>query len=94
MKSARAPYTPLPSHNRRSLDLERLVDIAVEPFLQRGYDGTSMADIPAAAGARKSTLYHHVRGKEELLRSGSQRSLIAYSAMLEEPEATVLSDAA
>ncbi|WP_369123230.1 TetR/AcrR family transcriptional regulator [Nocardia nova] len=70
MRSARAPYPPRPSTNRRSLDLEQLVDVAVELFLWKGYDGTSMADIAAAVGARKSALYRHVEEKRNSVASG------------------------
>lgn len=33
----------------------------------RGYEGTSISDIAAALGIRKSTVYHHVESKQQLL---------------------------
>ncbi len=48
---------------------ESLLAVAVEVFNERGYDGTSMEHLSRAAGISKSSIYHHVRGKEELLRA-------------------------
>ena len=36
-------------------------------FSQRGYYGTGMEDIAAEVGLRASSLYNHVRSKQELL---------------------------
>jgi AcrR family transcriptional regulator len=49
-------------------DTASLLAVAVEVFTERGYDGTSMEHLAAAAGISKSSFYHHVQGKEELLR--------------------------
>jgi AcrR family transcriptional regulator len=73
---------------RNTLALDDVVDIALIVFLEQGYDGTSMADLSAAAGITKSSLYHHVSSKEELLRLGIDRALSAQKAMLDEEEAT------
>jgi AcrR family transcriptional regulator len=69
-------------------DTDRVVDVAVQVFLERGYDRASMGDIARAAGLGKSSLYHHVAGKEELLERGLRRALDALFAALEEPEAS------
>jgi AcrR family transcriptional regulator len=68
-------------------DAERVVDVAVAVFLERGYDGASMGDIARAAGLGKSSLYHHVAGKEDLLGRGLRRALDALFAALEETSA-------
>jgi AcrR family transcriptional regulator len=44
-----------------------IVDAATRVFSERGYHGSSMADVAAAVGIRKPSLYHHVRSKEDLL---------------------------
>jgi AcrR family transcriptional regulator len=49
--------------------------VAVELFNERGYDGTSMRDLAARLGIAKSAIYHHVSGKEELLRMALDRAL-------------------
>ena len=74
--AARAPY-----------DVDRLVDVAVEVFLQHGYDRASMGDIARASGLGKSSIYHHVSGKEELLDRGVGRALDVLIGMLDETEA-------
>jgi AcrR family transcriptional regulator len=69
-----APYTPA-----------SLLAVAVEVFNRRGYDATSMEDLAQATGITKSSIYHHVRGKEELLRLAVSRALDGLTAVLEEP---------
>jgi AcrR family transcriptional regulator len=68
-------------------DLDNIVDLAVRVFLERGYDGTSMADLAQAAGITKSSFYHHVSGKEELLERGVGRALDALFGVLDEADA-------
>lgn len=66
---------------------ETLLAVAVEVFLRQGYDGTSMEDLAAAAGISKSSIYHHVRGKEGLLRLALAWALDGLFATLDEPGA-------
>jgi AcrR family transcriptional regulator len=65
-----------------------LVDVAVAEFNQRGYDATSMEDLSRAAGITKSSFYHHVTGKEALLRVALERALDGLFAILDEEQAT------
>src|SRR4051794_3688761 len=46
---------------------ERLLRAAADVFAQRGYDGTRVADIAAAAGVSNGALYSHFGSKAELL---------------------------
>src|SRR5580704_12905208 len=46
---------------------ERLLSAAADVFGQRGYDGTRVADIAAAAGVSNGALYAHFASKAELL---------------------------
>lgn len=66
---------------------ESLLAVAVDVFNVRGYDGTSMEDLAKAAGITKSSIYHHVAGKEELLRLAVTRALDGLFGVLEEPGA-------
>jgi AcrR family transcriptional regulator len=66
---------------------ETLLAVAVEVFIERGYDGTSMVHLSRAAGISKSSIYHHVRGKEELLQRAVGRALDGLFGILEEPAA-------
>lgn len=67
---------------------ESLLDVAVRVFTERGYDGTSMEHLAQASGITKSSIYHHVRSKDELLRLALGRALDALFAVLDEPAAT------
>ena len=49
--------------------------MAVKLFNERGYNGTSMEDLSRKLGITKSTIYHHVPSKEELLRLATGRAL-------------------
>lgn len=66
-----------PVARRSRYDVDRLLAVAVEVFIERGYDGTSMEDLARAAGITKSSIYHHVESKEHLLRLAVERALDA-----------------
>jgi AcrR family transcriptional regulator len=68
-------------------DAESLLAVAVTEFNTRGYDATSMEDLSRAAGITKSSFYHHVSGKEELLRAALARALDGLFGILDEPAA-------
>jgi AcrR family transcriptional regulator len=46
---------------------ERLLSAAADVFAERGYDGTRVADIAAAAGVSNGAMYAHFGSKAELL---------------------------
>ncbi|MEU3193668.1 TetR/AcrR family transcriptional regulator [Streptomyces sp. NPDC006992] len=77
----------MPTVKRDTYTPDSLLSVAVRVFNERGYDGTSMEHLSQAAGISKSSIYHHVRGKEELLRRGISRALDELFAVLEEPRA-------
>ncbi|MFF7330437.1 TetR/AcrR family transcriptional regulator [Streptomyces sp. NPDC090306] len=66
---------------------ESLLSVAVQVFNERGYDGTSMEHLSRAAGISKSSIYHHVTGKEELLRRAVSRALDGLFGILDEEHA-------
>lgn len=68
---------------------ETLLTVAVRVFNERGYDGTSMEHLSKAAGISKSSIYHHVSGKEELLRRAVSRALDGLFGILAEEHARV-----
>ncbi len=72
---------------RPAYDAASLLTVAVAEFNTRGYDATSMEDLSRAAGITKSSFYHHVSGKEELLRAALQRALDGLFGILDEPAA-------
>lgn len=83
----RRPVARPRKDERESYDLETITDVALEVFRQRGFEGASIVDIAKAAGLTKSSLYHHVSGKEELLSRGLNRALDALFGILGEESA-------
>jgi len=64
--------------------VESVLRVAVEVFNERGYDGTSMEDLSKRLGIAKSAIYHHISGKEELLRMALDRALDGWSEAAEQ----------
>ena len=84
----RVTRTPEPARPRSApYSLEELLAVVAATFLERGYDATSMEDLSRATGRTKSSIYHHVSGKEELLRLAVARAVDALVAVLDEPGA-------
>lgn len=63
---------------------DELLTVVVQEFLTRGYDATSMEDLGRATGLTKSSIYHHVSGKESLLRLALDRAVSSLFAVLDE----------
>lgn len=83
MKSVGRPS----AKERKPYNMDAIVDVAVQVFLQRGYDGASLDQVAEAAGITKASIYYHADGKEALLARGAGRALDALFAVLEEPAA-------
>jgi AcrR family transcriptional regulator len=73
---------------RRRYDTSSLLDVAVTVFIERGYDGTSMEHLARASGLSKSSLYHHIDSKEQLLRMALERAVDPLFAVVAEDGAT------
>jgi AcrR family transcriptional regulator len=72
---------------RPGYDRDSLLNVAVELFNERGYDGTSMDDLARRLGISKSAIYHHVRSKEELLQLAVDHALDGLFAAADEASA-------
>ena len=46
---------------------ERILDIALELFIEHGYDKTSIRDIAERLGTTKAALYYHFKSKADIL---------------------------
>lgn len=79
--------SPAYRHGRPAYDRDSLLEVAVVVFNERGYDGTGMEELARRLGLSKSSIYHHVSGKEELLELAVNRALDALFAVLDEEEA-------
>ena len=73
--SAAVPTDRPGRRGRRGHDTEAVLLAAVRLFNARGYDFTSMFDIAEALGITKSSVYHHISGKEQLLQMAVDRAL-------------------
>ncbi len=78
----------MPKPRRELQSPAGIAEAATELFYRQGYEGTSMQDIAAAAKINKSSLYHHIRGKEQLLEAICGRAFSALTASLEQAEAS------
>jgi AcrR family transcriptional regulator len=74
---------------REPYDRVRVTRAAIRLFKERGYDGTSMLDIANSLGIHKSSLYHHISGKEQILDEAVRGALGSLLGMLDEPEAVI-----
>ena len=63
---------------------EELTRIAARLFAERGYQGTSLADLAGALGVQKPSLYHHIASKEDLLWEVAREGAAAFHDALDE----------
>jgi TetR/AcrR family transcriptional regulator, cholesterol catabolism regulator len=62
---------------------EELTRIAARLFAERGYQGTSLADLADELGVQKPSLYHHIASKEDLLWEVARDGARAFHAALD-----------
>jgi AcrR family transcriptional regulator len=62
---------------------EELTRAAARLFAERGYQGTSLADLADALGLQKASLYHHIATKEDLLWEVAREGAAAFHAALD-----------
>src|ERR671936_3070023 len=66
-----------------------LTRIAARLFAEKGYQGTSLADLAEELGVQKPSLYHHIASKEDLLWEVASEGARAFHAALDAiPETT------
>lgn len=46
---------------------EKIFDVAIDLFAQKGFDAVSLREISDAVGIKKPTLYHYFKSKDEIL---------------------------
>ena len=57
----------------REFEVDRALDVALQVFWRKGYEGASMADLTEAMGITKPSLYAAFGNKEELFRKALDR---------------------
>ncbi len=86
--AAAGPARRTGSPGRPGYDLDSLLAVAVKVFNDKGYDGTSMEALAQRLGITKSSIYHHVSGKAELLELALARALNALFSVTTEDQVT------
>lgn len=69
---------------RPGYDREQILEVAVQVFIEQGYDATSVSSLAARLGLSKSALYHHFASKEQLLAVALDEALDGLEGVLEE----------
>ncbi len=68
---------------------ERILDVALDLFTEKGFDGTSLREIAERLGVTKAALYYHFASKDDILMALHMRlhefGKEALSQMTEEP---------
>lgn len=72
-----------PDPRRPSTRRDELVAVATRLFAERGYHGTSMADLADAMGVQKGSLYSLTESKQELLVAVTRDGADAFHAALD-----------
>jgi AcrR family transcriptional regulator len=70
---------------KASATRDRLIESARYLFWERGFAGTSMADLLSHAGVNSGSFYHFFESKEALLRAVLETYLIALGPMVVDP---------
>lgn len=63
---------------------ERILEVAMKVFRERGYHAASMQEIADAVGMQKGSLYYYISGKQELLFMILERAIDTITAKIEE----------
>ena len=80
-------HTRARRRGRPGHSLDSLLAVAVDAFIERGFEATSMDELATRLGVTKSAIYHHVPRKDELLRLALDRALDGLFAVVREPGA-------
>jgi AcrR family transcriptional regulator len=61
-ETAAAPLSPEATSTR-----DRILDVALDLFTEKGFDGTSLREIAERLGVTKAALYYHFASKDDIL---------------------------
>ena len=78
-----------PTREEATRRYERLIEVATNLFMERGFEGTSIDAVAEAAGVSKPTLYARYRDKNELFAAVLKGRIERWLAPLSEPAEAV-----
>jgi len=76
------PSPPAPQRGRKEITQERILTAAMELFLRRGFDATSIAHIARVAGVSRGAIFWHFSDKETLFRAACERFVVPFRDQL------------
>lgn len=79
--------SPAVRRGRPGYDQRQILDVAVQVFIEQGYDATSVSALATRLGLSKSALYHHYESKEALLEVALDEAIGSLEGVLREPGA-------
>lgn len=68
---------------KREAQQQRVLDIAVELFAERGFDDVTMADIAEAANVARATVFNYFGSKRGLVEAVTESTIVFYRDMLD-----------
>lgn len=83
-KVTRLRKKPLPPGRPKAFDPDKVLEAALRIFWEKGYEGTSLADLTAAMGINKPSLYATFGDKEALFRKVVDHYMERQSAVWDE----------
>lgn len=57
----------LPDRSAEKSTKDRILDVSIDLFAQKGFDAVTMQEIADAVGIKKASLYYHFAGKDQIL---------------------------
>jgi AcrR family transcriptional regulator len=87
-EGAERPNTVTSTTTTTGTRKDAILDEATRLFAERGYEGTSMADLAERVGLRKASLFHHFASKEQLRKAVLERLVQRVTATLAKAAAT------
>ncbi|NGY03994.1 TetR/AcrR family transcriptional regulator [Solimonas terrae] len=86
------PRAGRPTRAQQQQRVEELLSVALDTFLERGFDQTTIEEIATRVGMSKRTVYAYHDDKEALFRAAVRRAIEAYTVPREDIEALVGDD--
>lgn len=88
------PGVGRPPRGQQELRYEELLEVALDIFLERGFEQTTMEEIALRVGMSKRTVYARFEDKAELFKAAVQRAIERYTVPRSALEAVATDDLA